>query len=130
MLDELQTVKEQFNKINIDPDFSPETTILLSDPVKLDSEYRVFVVNRNVVDICLTHVDGHLRPSRIEDSLYTRISEFVNFSMRIYAPHHSFVIDVAFVDNEIKIVEYNCLNCSGFYMINAQKVFKALLENK
>lgn len=43
-----------------------------------------------------------------------------------YQPDKAFVIDIANTDNGLKIVELNCINCSGFYEADIQKIIMNL----
>jgi len=46
----------------------------------------------------------------------------------IYQPAEAFVLDVCQLENndELKIVEINCMNCSGFYEANMELLLHAL----
>ena len=132
MLDPNVRVGEHLNKVNVDFDIVDDTTILIG-PVnsKIDIEYRAFVVNRKMVDVCQTHLCGDLRPSEIANSRKDEIQNFINSVQGLYAPHHNYVIDVALIDSCgkpcWKVIEYGCINCSGFYAIDRRLVFKAML---
>ena len=47
----------------------------------------------------------------------------------IYQLADAFVIDVCRTKDGLKIVECNCINCSGFYNIDEQKLIVSLEEN-
>jgi hypothetical protein len=41
-------------------------------------------------------------------------------------PHKAFVLDVAEVEGEQKVIEINCINSAGFYDTNVNAVVAAL----
>jgi len=43
-----------------------------------------------------------------------------------WLPNRNVVMDLALVDNELKVIEFNCINCSGFYNHDVRKIFDAL----
>lgn len=45
---------------------------------------------------------------------------------RIYCPAKAFVLDICLYQDEYKIVEINCINCSGFYDADMSKLIQAL----
>ena len=52
--------------------------------------------------------------------------DFVNNMISLYQPTKAFVMDIAYTDEGLKIVELNCINCSGFYEANIQKIIMEL----
>ena len=47
---------------------------------------------------------------------------------KIHQPAKAFVIDIARVDGEFKIIEINNLNSAGFYASDVQKIIAAIEE--
>lgn len=48
----------------------------------------------------------------------------------IYNVADGYVMDIAMIGNEYKIVEINCLNSAGFYDINMEKLIESILDLK
>ena len=46
----------------------------------------------------------------------------------LYQPEKVFVMDIAHTEDGYEIMEYNCFNCSGMYMINRESVYQKLLK--
>jgi len=44
----------------------------------------------------------------------------------LYCPAKAFVMDVCMIESGMKIVEVNCINCSGFYDTDIQKLVASL----
>jgi len=55
------------------------------------------------------------------------VLEFANQMVQIWQPDRGFVIDIARLSNdELKIVELNNLNSSGFYSCDVMKIVAAI----
>lgn len=103
----------------------PETAIVLSEPKNIDAEYRWFVVDRKVVSGSLYRHSGLMFRERVTDLKV--IAEAQTFADG-WLPHDNCVMDLALVNGEMKVIEFNCLNGSGFYDNDVDAIFKALWE--
>ena len=90
----------------------PDTKIVLSEPKNIDAEYRWFVVNRKVISGSMYRNNGFLFKQKITD--LKMIEEAQKFADG-WLPHDNCVMDLALVDGEVKVIEFNCINGSGFY---------------
>jgi len=67
--------------------------------------------------------------ARFSDEVAPSLFDFVRQRIAEWQPHEAFVIDVCEAPgNEVKIVEINTLNCSGFYACDVPKLVMALEE--
>lgn len=92
-------------------------------PLKhISREFRFFIVDGVVVTGSLYKVNGSLEESDIIDTGALKFAEQMieKFKMPGY------VIDIAKIDDDYKIMELNCLNASGFYKINLYKFILAI----
>lgn len=99
-----------------------EGMILYSTLKHITREYRFFVIDNNIITGSLYKVNGRLETSPIIDDhalafVHTMIEKF---------NYPGYVIDVAAIDHEYKIMELNCFNASGFYDINLYKYIMAV----
>ena len=101
----------------------PDTSIVLSEPQNIDAEYRWFVVNRKVVSGSLYRHSGMLFKERVIDQ--KMIAEAQTFADG-WLPHDNCVMDLALVDGKVKVIEFNCLNGSGFYNNDVAAIFSAI----
>ena len=84
-------------------------------PLKhISREFRFFVVDGTVVTGSLYKVNGSLEESDIVDTDALKFAEKMIERFKF----SGYVIDIAKVDDDYKIMELNCLNASGFYKIN------------
>jgi hypothetical protein len=104
-----------------------ETYITLASVKQIYSEYRFFVINKEVV----TGSQYRLGRTVIyTDTVPDHIREFAQEMTNTWQPHVCFVVDVADTPNGPKVVEINSFGVSGFYHCNMFKVVERLLENK
>lgn len=94
---------------------------------KIDSEYRFFVVNQEVITGSRYMLSGQLSLSNIiPDSVMAVAKEYA----RLYQPHDIFTMDLAETPKGVKIIEYNCWNASGLYNSDIKKIFSVVNEYK
>ena len=106
-----------------------DNPIILATPKSLGREWRAFVVDGKVVEISLYAEGGE--PTRRRGapdavvSMVTRVAE-------IYAPAPVFVADIAeALDDrqpQLRVVEYNSFNSSGFYACSIERVAAAVTK--
>lgn len=102
-----------------------ETRIFVA-PLKSNivQEIRCWVVDGKVV----TTSQYKLGPKVISQN-YDHVLEVTEFAQKmvdIYSPSRAFVLDVCYYNDEYKVVEINCINCSGFYEADMSKLIQAL----
>lgn len=128
-----KTIEGELHEIGyIDVDITDDTHILYNyTPLQhpIEYEYRAFVINNKVVDVCQYMHNGKVVPAVISEERKARIIHFISHAQALYEPHDHYVVDVA-VDTAGNgwIVEYNCINCSGMYAIDRAKVFTEFLK--
>lgn len=103
----------------------PETKIVLCEPQNIQAEWRWFVVGGKVVSGSMYRAHGQLRKERVTEQ--DMIDEAQTFADK-WLPDDCCVMDLALVDGELKVIEFNTLNSSGFYDHDIPAVFKALWE--
>lgn len=108
------------------PGFESET-IVISPLVQIYTEYRFFVIEGEVITGSLYKRGNDIFPeSYVPEYIMAKAREYA----KIYSPSEIFVMDLADTENGVKIIEYNCWNCSGLYAVDAQKLFFEVDEYK
>jgi hypothetical protein len=51
---------------------------------------------------------------------------FARNMAKLYSPARAFVLDICLHDDDYKVVEINCMNCSGFYDLDMSKLIQSL----
>lgn len=106
-----------------------EEKVMFSDLKEIAYETRCWVVDGKVITMSEYRRGRHTIYQNVDDNTY--LKEQVQKLVDIYQPAEAFVMDVCeTVDKpgEVKIVEINCINCSGFYLGDMQRVINALEE--
>lgn len=102
---------------------SSDTLVVSAELKAIHRETRFFIIDKTIVSSSVYKINGDMRTS-----LYINQSEidFVNDMIAIWVPNRAFVMDVATTDTGHKIVELNCINCSGFYEADIQKILMTM----
>lgn len=115
-------------KNKIDDDYP----MVVARPKNIESEYRFFVVKNRIITASMYMFNGQFWIKNIDDisdSLNNKLWNYAQKMIQKYSPDESFVIDIAILENtEMKVLECNCINCSGFYSIDIDKLVKTLVE--
>lgn len=103
---------------------SPDDNIVVSEVADIYHEHRWFIVGRKVVSGSLYRDRGQLVLKPVADScsLY-QAQELAD----IWLPHDCCVMDTAGTDHGTRVVEFNCINCSGMYANDPRTIFNAML---
>lgn len=102
-----------------------DTEVLVNTTKDIYREYRLWIVNKNVVTGSLYKI-GTIK--RYEENIDSNVIEFANNMAQLWSPIDAYVMDVALTEDGYKIIEVNCLNSSGFYAGNMNKLVAALEE--
>jgi len=112
------TFEEYLETIQYDQHFqhSLDENVIVADPVEILAEWRFFVVSGKVAAGSQYRKFGKMHwTSDIPSYVYEEAKRMAG----IYKPAKCFTMDLAMTgDLQIKIVEYNCINCSGLYNAN------------
>lgn len=111
--DTVKMVKEKYLGV------MPPVTIQVGSPKKIYKEARLWIVDGKVVTSSYYKFN--------ENVVYTEYVEpegleFTQRMIDIYKVAPSFVMDICLTPDGWKIVEINCVNCSGFYQGDLQKL--------
>lgn len=103
----------------------PDFDVVLSSPKKVDAEWRWFIVDNQIISGSMYRAHGQMRCVRENDKAVIKEAQKL---ADYWLPDTCVVMDTALVDGQVKVVEYNCINASGFYDNDINAVFKALWE--
>jgi hypothetical protein len=104
------------------------STLVQVSPIKsIFREYRFFVVNRVVVTGSMYNEDNKLI-RRALDTQDDVVREYAQSMVNIWQPDTVFVIDIAVLNDtgDMKIVEFNNVNASGFYKSDIRSFVRAV----
>lgn len=114
-------------KNKVSEKINEETRILVAPLKETQQEVRCWVVGGKVVS-----ASRYRLGTRVIYENYDHETFYTDFAQKMvdrYQPAEAFVLDVCLVGDKLKVVEVNCLNCSGFYHVNVVKLINALEDH-
>jgi hypothetical protein len=104
---------------------TPETEVVLAVPKNIQAEWRWFIVGGKVVSGSMYRLRGRLVKDREIDC--NVIMEAQKLAAE-WLPHKCCVMDTALVDDKLYVIEFNCINSSGFYDHDVDDIFNELYK--
>lgn len=109
---------------NVKQRLTMETRILVAPFKDIQQEIRCWIVDGKVVTMSQYKIGARVVLQNQDNNEEAFI--FANKMIKMYCPARAFVLDICLVNNDYKIVEINCINCSGFYDGNMGMLIDAL----
>ena len=100
-----------------------DTPIVVSEPVNIQAEWRWFIVDGKVVSGSMYRAHNQPRKERVIEQ---ELIHEAQVSANGWLPSPCCVMDLALVGGELKIIEFNCINASGFYDNDVSAIFREL----
>lgn len=104
-----------------------ETRVVLSPLKTIHQEIRCWVIKGKVITTSQYRIGNRTVYQNTDHEL--DILEFAQSMVDLYSPAEAFVLDICRTDLGFRIVEVNCINCSGLYDGNFYKILNSLEEN-
>lgn len=98
----------------------PDTEVVISAPKDISAEWRWFIIDGKIVDGSMYRAHGQLR--KLHETDKAVIDEAQALADK-WLPDSCVVMDTALVGDDIKVIEFNCINSSGFYDNDVNKIF-------
>lgn len=134
LLEEGETLAARLSLQTTDMHLTDDTPVIVAPFQEIVTEFRCFVRasdvgNAEIIEIGRYKTLGRSDQSKPNEQEFDKIRAVVSATR--YDPAPFYVVDVAILqDGSAKIVEYNCINCSGRYGIDRGKLFQALARSK
>lgn len=98
--------------------FNYKGEVVVANLKNISQEYRFFIIDNKISTSSMYKMNGKYETSYpVEDSAIHFVENMIS-----KFPEQCFVIDIAKIDNDYKIVELNGLNSAGFYNIDLYKL--------
>jgi len=101
-----------------------ETKIMISSIKEIKQEIRCWVVGGRVVTISQYKFGSRVVSKNVDDDFEAK--DFAQKMVDRYNPSEAFVLDICRTNVGFKIIEINCINASGFYHMDCEKLLLAL----
>ncbi len=127
----VETYKELSNwcnevcKMDI-PELNKNTEIWISKPKEIIKEWRLFIVDNQIVSASRYMNHGELDES--ENDIPKEMIVFAKERISEYRIEDVYVMDIAEIENQYKLIECNCFNGTGFYKHNVEKIIQSVNE--
>lgn len=114
-------------RVNRNIHINNNTEFTVSTPKKIQKEYRTWFVNGEFITSSLYMADGEVKIENTDN-----IVEIKSFSEEIAKKiikrfrFNTFVLDIFETEGGLCLGEMNCLQCSGLYEANTDKLFESL----
>ena len=101
-----------------------DTQLMLSEPVQIYREWRIWVVSGEIVTSSL-YKEGTrvVYRTEIDDDALAFVREMVDLNPD-YSP--AYVLDICRTDSGLKIIETNCINAAGLYAADLVRLAAAI----
>lgn len=116
---------ENMSNLN-SPKINNKRKAWLSKPKIINKEWRLFIVNDNIVSSSRYMNNGELSINRSDNP--SDMLSFAKDRIEEYRLDDVYVMDIAEVMGEYKIIECNCFNGTGFYEHEIPKIVSAINE--
>ena len=100
-----------------------DTAIQISSIKEIQREIRSWIVKGELVTASQYRIG---RRTVYQECTEPYILDYIREMVKIYQPAEAFVLDVAMIEDKMKIVELGCINCAGFYEANIPKLIGKL----
>jgi hypothetical protein len=101
----------------------PNTMIVLDKPKNISAEWRWFIVDRKIISGSVYRYNKQLfNKEELDIDVINEAQEFADG----WLPDPCCVMDLALIENDLKVIEFNCINSSGFYHHNIKNIFDVL----
>lgn len=124
-LEELQNWSKRICALDL-PDVNGSTEIWLAHPQKILKEWRLFIVDDEIVSASRYMLNGELNESAAD--IPAAMLDFAKARIAEYRLADIYVMDIAEIASGYKLIECNCFNGTGFYQHNIAKVVRAVSD--
>lgn len=124
-------IKNQKFQIIKDDALTDDTQILISEPYKINKEWRNIIFNGKVISSSRYYKNGYLNKSATD--IPKEVIELCEKACSVFTPHDIFAMDIAETGGEYYILECGCVNSVGFYDMDIENIVLSIqnyMENK
>lgn len=122
-----ETIAERLAQATQDSSLSDEQPVLWAPRQDIECEFRCYMHKTDLIASCRYRTGLKADHKLTTPEEHERLRDFVSW---VYAPARFYAVDVAMMpDGTLRVVEYNCINCSGRYEIDRGKLFTAMMDD-
>lgn len=106
--------------------FPGDVKVVLAHPKNFGFEYRLFMVGETPVAWSSYKLRSLIRTDK---PVPEQVLQFARETARIWRPAECFVMDVVATEVGYQVMEFNCINASGFYSCDIFEIVKAVTKH-
>ncbi|WP_425422259.1 ATP-grasp domain-containing protein [Phaeodactylibacter xiamenensis] len=108
------------------PELNRNTEVWISEPKSIKKEWRLFIVDDQIISASRYMNEGVLDES--ENDVPQEMIDFAQKRINEYRLEDIYVMDIAEIENEFRLIECNCFNGTGFYKHDVEKIIQSVNE--
>lgn len=106
--------------------FDGNTEVFVAKPKHIQKEWRFFVVDNEVITGCQYKLKSM---ALMDKNIPKDLEEYASKLANIWTPDKACVMDIAQdYEGNYKLLEFNCINASGLYVCNLEKIVTAIIK--
>lgn len=110
-------------------ELDPEEQVIIAPWQNLGREFRVISAYGTFAGISqYKNINNVIEHAEVNTETATRVFEAWRELKQVYEPAEVYAVDFVEVDGTLKVVEYNCFNCSGLYKMNRSHVYHHIVS--
>ncbi|MFK7808087.1 MAG: ATP-grasp domain-containing protein [Saprospiraceae bacterium] len=106
------------------PELNKNTEVWISEPKEIKKEWRLFIVDNQIVSVSRYMNNGELDES--ENDVPKGMIDFSKEVIHEYRLEDIYVMDIAEINSGYKLIECNCFNGTGFYKHDIEKIIQSV----
>lgn len=123
-----ESIAERLAALTTDINLTDEQSIIVTPAVEIECEFRCFMQGPYLIEASRYKTGTRATHVVVTEDECEGLKTFTTRLAARFMPAKFYVVDVALMPNgSMRVVEYNCVNCSGRYEIDRAALFKRML---
>ena len=106
------------------PELNKHTEVWIAEPKEIKKEWRLFIVDDQIISASRYMQEDELAES--ENDIPKEMIDFAKKRIVEYRIADVYVMDIAEIGKEYKLIECNCFNGTGFYQHDVEKIIQSV----
>lgn len=106
------------------PELNKLTEVWITEPKEIAKEWRLFIVDDEIISASRYMSNGKI--DECQNDVPNEMIDFANERIKEYRIDDVYVMDIAELDKEYKLIECNCFNGTGFYHHDIEKIVHSI----
>lgn len=122
-----ETISERLAQGTQDSSLSDTQSVIWAPRQDITCEFRCWMHDDYLIDASRYRTGPKADPRVVSADERAMLRDVTAYLAKVFMPAMFYVVDIAVLPNgKRRVVEYNCINCSGRYESDRAKLFKAI----